>query len=141
PSLTKIEKSKRTNTQKRQDTPVTLIYATNPHSNDQRPTNSTRHIIKTYEANTRNTENYIYDRRLEPGMSYTIKLGNLVPLQSGSSSINIQTVFEETDPVYQSLLDRWLRLLDFPVPTYRRVAFDIELHSPIDTRVPDPQEA
>src|SRR5439155_728584 len=69
------------------------------------------------------------------------KRGNLVPLQSGSSSINIQTVFEETDPVYQSLLDRWLRLLDFPVPTYRRVAFDIEVHSPIDTRVPDPQEA
>src|SRR5207237_6422117 len=29
----------------------------------------------------------------------------------------------------------------FPVPTYRRVAFDIEVHSPIDTRVPDPQEA
>jgi len=141
PGFVKFERSKRFDALKGQEIPVTVIYARDPLSIGGRPTGCIRDIIKAWEADIRYTENYIYDRRLEPGMSYSIKRGNLVPLQSGSSSINIQTVFEETDPVYQSLLDRWLRMLDFPVPTYRRVAFDIEVHSPIDTRVPDPQEA
>src|SRR6266571_4966639 len=141
PGFVKFERSKRFDALKGEDIPVTVIYARDPLSIGGRPSGCIRDIIKAWEADIRYTENYIYDRRLEPGMSYSIKRGNLVPLQSGSSSINIQTVFEEADPVYQSLLDRWLRLLDFPVPTYRRVAFDIEVHSPIDTRVPDPQEA
>ena len=141
PGFVKFEGSKRFDALKGEDIPVTVIYARDPLSIGGRPSGCIRDIIKAWEADIRYTENYIYDRRLEPGMSYSVKRGNLVPLQSGSSSINIQTVFEEADPVYQSLLDRWLRLLDFPVPTYRRVAFDIEVHSPIDTRVPDPQEA
>src|SRR2546422_994244 len=141
PGFVKFERSSRFDALKGQEIPVTVIYARDPLSIGGRPAGCIRDIIKAWEADIRYTENYIYDRRLEPGMSYSIKRGNLVPLQSGSSSINIQTVFEEADPVYQSLLDRWLRLLDFPVPTYRRVAFDIEVHSPIDTRVPDPQEA
>src|SRR5881397_2902400 len=141
PGFVRFERSSRFDALKGQEIPVTVIYARDPLSIGGRPAGCIRDIIKAWEADIRYTENYIYDRRLEPGMSYSIKRGNLVPLQSGSSSINIQTVFEEADPVYQSLLDRWLRLLDFPVPTYRRVAFDIEVHSPIDTRVPDPQEA
>src|SRR5207237_1996557 len=120
---------------KAEDIPVTVIYARDPLSMGGRPSGCIRDIIKAWEADIRYTENYIYDRRLEPGMSYSIKRGNLVPLQSGSSSINIQTVFEEDDPVYQSLLDRWLRLLDFPVPTYRRVALDIEVQSQIAHRL------
>src|SRR6266487_5914965 len=74
-------------------------------------------------------------------MRCTIKRGNLTQLQSGSSSIDIKSIFGESDASYQSLLDRWLRLLEFPVPDYRRAAFDIEVHSPIETRVPDPAEA
>src|SRR5947199_9501349 len=74
-------------------------------------------------------------------MSYVIKRGNLTALQSGSSSINIQTIFGENDPSYQSVLDRWLRLLEFPAPDYRRGAFDIEVEQSKDTRVPAPSEA
>src|SRR6266567_13191 len=126
PGFVKFEGSKRFDALKGKEIPVTVIYARDPLSIGGRPSGCIRDIIKAWEADIRYTENYIYDRRLEPGMSYSIKRGNLVPLQSGSSSINIQTVFDEADPIYQSLLDRWLRLLDFPVPTYRRVAFDIE---------------
>jgi len=35
----------------------------------------------------------------------------------------------------------WARLLEYPAPKFRRVALDIEVASPIPTRVPDPREA
>ena len=141
PGFLKFEQSKRYDGVHGKDIPVTVIYARDPLSIGGRPSGCIRDITKAWEADIRYTENYIYDRRLEPGMCYTIKRGNLTPLQSGSSSVNIQSIFGESDASYQSLLDRWLRLLEFPVPDYRRAAFDIEVHSPIETRVPDPAEA
>ncbi|HET7405486.1 MAG TPA: DNA-directed DNA polymerase I, partial [Candidatus Bathyarchaeia archaeon] len=141
PGFLRFEESKRFDALKGREIPVTIIYARDPLSIGGRPSGCIRDIIKAWEADIRYTENYIYDRQLEPGMTYTVRRGNLTPLRAGSSSINLQTVFGENDPHYQSLLDQWLRLLEFPVPDYRRVAFDIEVHSPIDTRVPDPTEA
>jgi DNA polymerase, archaea type len=141
PGFLKFETSKRYDALQGKEIPVTIIYAKDPLSIGGRPTGCIRDITKAWEADIRYTENYIYDRGLEPGMSYNVKRGNLIPLQSGSSTINLESVFGENDPGYGSLLDRWLRLLEFPVPDYRRVAFDIEVHSPLDTRVPDPAEA
>ena len=137
----KFEQSNRFDALEGKQIPVTIIYARDPLSIGGRPSGCIRDITRAWEADIRYTENFIYDRRLEPGMSYVIKRGNLTALQSGSSSINIQTVFGENDPSYQSVLDRWLRLLEFPVPEYRRVAFDIEVEQSKDTRVPDPTEA
>ena len=137
----KFEQSNRFDALEGKQIPVTIIYARDPLSIGGRPSGCIRDIARAWEADIRYTENYIYDRRLEPGMSYVIKRGNLTALQSGSSSINIQTIFGENDPSYQSVLDRWLRLLEFPVPDYRRVAFDIEVEQSKDTRVPDPTEA
>src|SRR6266581_3657152 len=141
PGFLKFEQSNRFDALQGKQIPVTIIYAKDPLSIGGRPSGCIRDITRAWEADIRYTENYIYDRRLEPGMSYVIKRGNLTALQSGSSSINIQTVFGENDPSYQSVLDRWLRLLEFPVPDYRRVAFDIEVEQSKDTRVPDPTEA
>ena len=141
PGFLKFEASKRYDALKGEEIPVTIIYARDPLSIGGRPSGCIRDITKAWEADIRYTENYVYDRGLEPGMSYTIKHGNLTPTHSGSSSINLQSVFGENDAEYQSLIDRWLRLLEFTVPDYRRVAFDIEVHSPLDTRVPDSTEA
>jgi len=141
PGFLRFEQSNRFDALEGKQIPVTIIYARDPLSIGGRPSGCIRDITRAWEADIRYTENYIYDRRLEPGMSYVIKRGNLTALQSGSSSINIQTIFGENDPSYQSVLDRWLRLLEFPVPEYRRVAFDIEVEQSKDTRVPDPTEA
>ena len=141
PGFLRFEQSNRFDALEGKQIPVTIIYARDPLSIGGRPSGCIRDITRAWEADIRYTENYIYDRRLEPGMSYVIKRGNLTALQSGSSSINIQTIFGENDPSYQSVLDRWLRLLEFPVPDYRRVAFDIEVEQSKDTRVPDPTEA
>src|SRR5207245_3347862 len=50
-------------------------------------------------------------------------------------------ILPEDDAEYSRLMVRWLRLLESPVPNYRRVALDIEVFSPIETRVPDPETA
>jgi DNA polymerase, archaea type len=141
PGFLRLEQSKRFDALQGKEIPVSIIYARDPLSIGGRPSGCIRDITKAWEADIRYTENYIYDRRLEPGMSYLVKRGNLAALHSGSSSINLQTVFGENDPSYQSLLDLWLRLLEFPVPDYRRVGFDIEVEQSKDTRVPDPTEA
>ena len=141
PGFLRFEQSKRFDALQGKEIPVTIIHARDPLSIGGRPSGCIRDLTRAWEADIRYTENYIYDLRLEPGMTYQVKKGNLTPLRSGSSSINLQSIFGESDPGYQSLVDQWLRLLEFPVPDYRRVAFDIEVHSPIDTRVPDPAEA
>ncbi|NIP66593.1 hypothetical protein GWN63_00610, partial [Candidatus Bathyarchaeota archaeon] len=38
-------------------------------------------------------------------------------------------------------VEMWARLLEYPAPSFRRVALDIEVFSPISTRVPDPTKA
>ncbi len=140
PGFLKFEQAKRFDALKGEEIPVTMIYARDPLSIGG-PTGSIREKTRAWEADIRYTENYIYDRRLEPGMSYFISRGNLTPAQTAPIPIDITSIFEESDPEYRKLLERWLRLLEFQVPNYRRVAFDIEVHSPIETRVPDPMEA
>src|SRR2546425_7531966 len=137
PGFVKFERSKRFDALKGEDIPVTVIYAKDPLSIGGRPTGCIRDIIKAWEADIRYTENYIYDRQLEPGMVYKVEEGRL---QFGSKEDPAQTItdFREGDEEYKKLVSRWLGLLEAPLPTFRRLALDIEVHSPIDTRVPDP---
>ncbi len=116
---------------------VSKIVVRDPLSIGGRPTGCIRDIIKAWEADIRYTENYIYDRHLEPGMIYRVEEGRL---QHGTREDPTRTPsdFREGDEEYKKLVSRWLGLLEAPLPTFRRIALDIEVHSPIDTRVPDP---
>src|SRR5947209_19182506 len=38
-------------------------------------------------------------------------------------------------------MSRWLRLLEYPVPSYKRISLDIKVESPSETTVPDPNIA
>src|SRR5438094_4247225 len=73
-------------------------------------------------------------------MSYNIQQSDV---KSGTSAQlhAVQEASEEKDEDYRGLMERWLRLLEYPVPNFRRVALDIEVYSPIETRVPDPTTA
>src|SRR5438309_2318395 len=53
----------------------------------------------------------------------------------------VKEAIEEKDEEYRKLMERWLRLLEYPVPNYRRLALDIEVYQPVETRVPDPTAA
>ncbi len=136
PGLLGFEPATRFDALEGKDIPVTIVLARDPLSIGGRPTGCIRDIITAWEADIRYVENYIYDRHLEPGMSYTINQGDLRP----GSSVQVPQVkeaIEEKDEDYRKLIGRWLRLLEYPVPNYRRVALDIEVYQPIETRVPD----
>jgi len=140
PGFLRFETSRRYDALNAAEIPVTLIHAEDPLSIGGKE-DSIREKTRAWEADIRYIENYIYDRHLEPGMIYSIGNGQLNA--SGQTSIpeSAKEILPEDDREYSRLMVRWLRLLESPVPNYRRVALDIEVFSPIETRVPDPETA
>jgi DNA polymerase, archaea type len=99
---------------------------------------------KVWESYIRYYQSYIYDRNLAPGMLYKIQNGKLVAVQQKSSKGNVEKIlglFSGVDPEFLKSVEKWARLLESPAPDLRRVGLDIEVSSPVATRVPDPQKA
>ncbi|HZD12715.1 MAG TPA: 3'-5' exonuclease, partial [Candidatus Binatus sp.] len=138
PGFLRMEESKRYDALAEKEIPVTVIFARDPLSIGGR-LNSIREIgaVHAYEADIHYVLNYFYDRHLDPGMTYSIRNGRLEPGHQLETS-QLSTKLAEGDEEYQRLMSRWLRLLDYPVPSYKRISLDIEVESPIETRVPDP---
>jgi len=101
--------------------------------------------VKVWEAAIRYYECYIYDRGLLPGMLYKVEDGNLVPFIHEESEERIKRLLKDLiRGVPEDLIpymEFWAKLLEYPAPEMRRVALDIEVYSPVATRVPDPKEA
>jgi len=139
---------------------VTKVIAKDPLAVGGRPSGCIRDIIpeeypkvagtletpevKVWEAAIKYYESYIYDRNLHLGMLYKVEKGNLIPVRYEETEKTIRHVldlFKEEDPEEIEYVERWTRLLQYPAPKFRRLALDIEVLSPIPTRVPDPREA
>ena len=100
--------------------------------------------IKVWEARIKYYQSYIYDRELQPGMIYEVKDGNLIPKEIEEAERRVKQIcgtFKNEDPEELKYIKQWARLLEYPAPKFRRVALDIEVYSPIPTRMPDPREA
>ncbi len=100
--------------------------------------------IKVWESRIKYYQSYIYDRNLWPGMIYEVKNGNLVPRsleQAEGMTQHIREIFKNATSEEQQHLEQWARLLEYPAPRLRRIAIDIEVYSPIPTRMPDPRES
>jgi len=137
---------------------VTKIIAKDPLSIGGRPRGCIRDIIpeeypkifgsekepKVWEAAIKYYQCYIYDRELLPGMLYEIKDGELIPAVNEEAEENIkkilQTAFRDEPKDFLPYLESWIRLLEYPAPDMRRVALDIEVYSPVATRVPNAEE-
>ncbi|UCG45780.1 MAG: DNA-directed DNA polymerase I, partial [Candidatus Bathyarchaeota archaeon] len=137
---------------------VTKVVAKDPLAIGGRPRGCIRDIIpeeypkiagtekevKVWEAAIRYYQCYIYDRNLAPGMVYKIENGKLVQVRhkaSEESVDRIRDLFRDEPEESLQSVELWARLLEYPVPDFRRVAIDIEVFSPSPTRVPDPEEA
>jgi DNA polymerase I len=100
--------------------------------------------IKVWESKIRYYQSYIYDENLWPGMIYEVKNGDLAPkaLEEAERMVkHIREIFKDATSEEQQYIEQWARLLEYPAPKFRRVALDIEVYSPIPTRMPDPREA
>ncbi len=142
------------------DVKVTSVIATDPLAIGGRPTGCIRDIIledypkvaetpiiqeaKVWEAKIKYYQCYIYDRNLLPGMIYEVKNGNLVlkNLEEIEKIVKkIRAIFKDATTEELQHIEQWARLLEYPAPKFHRVALDIEVCTPIATRVPDPREA
>jgi len=130
---------------KDQKVKITKILAKDPLAIGGRPSGCIRDIIpKAWEADIRYYENFLYDRNLVPGMPYKIEDGNLVPVDYKLPKEIVDAInkmFENEPKEYRKYIDMWISLFQCPVPKMRRVAIDIEVYSPVVTRIPDPQAA
>jgi len=100
--------------------------------------------VKVWEARIKYYESYIYDRNLYPGMLYKVENGNLKPVideRAEKAVQNLLGLFKSETAEELEYIEGWARLLEYPATKFRRVALDIEVLSPIPTRVPDPREA
>jgi DNA polymerase I len=140
---------------------VTKIIATDPLAIGGRPTGCIRDIIpadfpavsespisfgqiKVWESRIKYYQSYIYDRNLFPGMIYEVKSGDLVPksIDKAEKTIkHIKEIFKDSTDEELQYIEEWAKLLEYPAPSFHRVALDIEVYAPIPTRVPDPREA
>lgn len=137
---------------------LTKVVASDPLAIGGRPTGCMRDIIpedypkisglenqaKVWEAAIKYYQCYIYDRDLSPGMPYEIKNSQLTPVCIDSAEAMTKKaldLFKNESSEELEHVERWSRLLEYPAPSFKRIALDIEVISPVATRIPDPREA
>ena len=123
---------------------MTKIIAKDPLSIGGRPIGCIRDLIKAWEADIRYAENFTYDKNLEFGMPYKIENEKIIPIKfelPSKISESLKEFLEKETKEFKDLAYDWARLLECPVPEFLRASLDIEVFSPVDTRIPDPKEA
>jgi len=146
------------------DVTITKVVAKDPLAVGGRPAGCLRDVIpedwakmgieqpaKVWEAAIKYYQCYLYDRQIAPGMLYKVEAGDLVAAkndQAEESISKIQSLFTDEPKAFLQPIETWARLLEYPVPEFRRVALDIEVETPtteiegkLTFRVPDPREA
>jgi len=158
PGLDHFERVKKYDPLHDREVELTKVVAKDPLAIGGRPKGCIRDIIpedypkvagasqtpKVWEAAIKYYESYIYDRDILPGMPYRVVDGRLTPFRDEEAERRVQEIlrlFEGESKEYLGYVERWARLLEYPSPRFRRVAVDIEVASPVATRVPDPREA
>jgi len=107
--------------------------------------NSMREILKghAWEAHIKYHNCYIYDTGLIPGMLYRLKNGKIEPVKvtiPDEVSNRILPKYPSNKKIKEEVLS-WLQLLQAPIPEIKRLAIDIEVYSPVQDRIPSPDEA
>jgi len=100
--------------------------------------------IKVWESKIRYYQSYIYDKELLPGMVYEVEDGDLVlkKVEHAEKMVSqIREIFKYATEEELQHIEQWARLLEYPAPKFHRAAIDIEVYTPIPTRMPDPREA
>ena len=113
--------------------------------------NSFREKVRSWEADIKYHENYLYDTGLIPGTYYVRRGDSLVRFnQPISSKVQEELqkllwtkIDEEAKSLgtekYRQYIQEWADLLNQPIPNMKRVSIDIEVESE-EGRIPNPRE-
>ena len=134
------------------------IYAPDPLSIGGTE-NSFREKVRSWEADIKYHENYLYDTGLIPGTCY-IRTGDTLArfeqpishkvqeelqkllwnkLKEDNNNNNINETEQLGLEEYRHYIEEWANLLNQPIPDIRRIAMDIEVESE-EGRMPNPRE-
>jgi len=113
--------------------------------------NSFREKVRSWEADIKYHENYLYDTELIPG-TYYVRRGDSLSRFKQPMSSKVQEelqkllwtgINEDADSLepgrYRQYIQEWADLLSQPIPNMKRVSLDIEVESE-EGRIPNPRE-
>jgi DNA polymerase, archaea type len=113
--------------------------------------NSFREKVRSWEADIKYHENYLYDTGLIPG-TYYVRRGDSLERFKQPISSKVQEelqkllwtkIDEEAESLgtekYRQYIQEWADLLNQPIPNMKRVSIDIEVESE-EGRIPNPRE-
>jgi DNA polymerase, archaea type len=113
--------------------------------------NSFREKVRSWEADIKYHENYLYDTELIPG-TYYVRRGDSLSRFKQPMSSKVQEelqkllwtgINEDADNLeterYRQYIQEWADLLSQPIPNMKRVSLDIEVESE-EGRIPNPRE-
>ena len=105
--------------------------------------NSIREKIKAWEADIPYHLCYLYDMRLTPCAPYYLMDGRLLEAAPSEEEVKkkIEAVFGDLSEEEKKLLSGWVSLLEATQPKFKHLSLDIEVLSPVATRVPSPSKA
>ncbi len=116
--------------------------------------NSIREKVPAYEADIKYHENYLYDNLLIPGTYYIKKDDKIIqyrypinpkininPEALGNLDIKLHNTeqIDSNNDEYNIYIQKWVELLNQPIPDLKRIAVDIEVESE-EGRMPNPRD-
>ncbi|MEM4637144.1 MAG: DNA-directed DNA polymerase I [Nitrososphaerota archaeon] len=121
---------------------VTKIVANDPLAIGG-TTNSIREKIKAWEADIPYHLCYMYDMGLVPSISYYVDKGRVYAVEIDLEKIKkmISLYFPDFSSEEKKAIAEWLALMEADRPKLKYLSVDIEVLSPIATRVPTPDKA
>lgn len=105
---------------------------------------SIRNFITAYEADIKYYENYLYDNQLQVGSFYSVRDGRIYPeVTENTPDVEdaLRKSLEGSTPPLSDYIRSWALLLTQPQPNLKRAAIDVEVFSPVESRIPSPEKA
>lgn len=142
PGVVEVVKEKRYDLLRDKEVELTKILASDPLAIGG-GAHSIREHVKAWEADIPYHLCYLYDRKLTPCMPYEVVDGELREIRPSEWEVKkiLDTVFSDFSEEDKRFLGEWVALLEAEHPPLRYLSLDIEVSSPIPTRVPSPDKA
>ncbi|MEN2974418.1 MAG: DNA-directed DNA polymerase I [Candidatus Caldarchaeales archaeon] len=140
--VSRIEVEKKYDLLRDKEVEMTKIIADDPLTIGGTP-NSIREKIKAWEADIPYHLCYLYDTRLIPSISYQIVDGKIIPYEVDRGKIRkkVERYFQDLDFDEKKTIEEWVALMEAEQPRLKHISIDIEVLSPIATRIPSPEKA
>ncbi|MCS7125931.1 MAG: DNA-directed DNA polymerase I [Aigarchaeota archaeon] len=140
--VVKIESEKKYDLLRDKEVEMTKILANDPLSIGGSPS-SIREKIRAWEADIPYHLCYLYDMKLIPSIPYYMVDGRLIPAEVDLGKIKkiVEKYFHDLSENEKKIIEEWVILMEEEQPKLKHLSIDIEVLSPIATRVPSPSKA